>query len=231
MSGAGRPGRRRSGGTGRRAGLKIPCPQGHEGSSPSSGTTPFPVAWCTTGGGRTGEDRRAISEPRTRLTKPRPLGSPSSNSGRGEKRDARERGRSEPRRKGRMPWRGEGSGGRPPPPALTHRMRTGEDRRAISEPRTRLTKPRPLGSPSSNFGRGEERDARERGRSEPRRKGRRHGGAAPLPNGLRSLGYPATNRPGGKAQAGDPLLRHHLKTHSSTCLGAGRRGCFRSTVK
>ena len=38
MSGAGRPGGRRSGGTGRRAGLKIPCPQGREGSSPSSGT-------------------------------------------------------------------------------------------------------------------------------------------------------------------------------------------------
>src|SRR5512142_1574717 len=38
MSGAGRPGQRRSGGTGRRAGLKIPCPQGREGSSPSSGT-------------------------------------------------------------------------------------------------------------------------------------------------------------------------------------------------
>ena len=38
MTGAGRPGRRRSGGTGRRAGLKIPCPQGHEGSTPSSGT-------------------------------------------------------------------------------------------------------------------------------------------------------------------------------------------------
>src|SRR3990170_2567329 len=30
---------RRSGGTGRRAGLKIPWPQGREGSTPSSGTT------------------------------------------------------------------------------------------------------------------------------------------------------------------------------------------------
>ena len=63
MSGAGRPGRRRSGGTGRRAGLKIPCPQGREGSTPSSGTTPFLVAWCTTGGGRTGEDRRRTRAP------------------------------------------------------------------------------------------------------------------------------------------------------------------------
>ena len=43
----------RSGGTGRRAGLKIPCPQGREGSTPSSGTTPSSVAWCPTGGGRT----------------------------------------------------------------------------------------------------------------------------------------------------------------------------------
>ena len=50
MSGARCPGRRRSGGTGRRAGLKIPCPRGREGSSPSSGTTSFPVAWCTTEG-------------------------------------------------------------------------------------------------------------------------------------------------------------------------------------
>jgi hypothetical protein len=34
--------------------------------------------------------------------------------------------------------------------------------------------------------------------------------AAPLPNELRSLGYPATNTPRGKAQAGNPLLLHHL---------------------
>src|SRR3990172_4858264 len=33
---------RRSGGTGRRAGLKIPWPQGREGSTPSSGTSLFP---------------------------------------------------------------------------------------------------------------------------------------------------------------------------------------------
>ena len=46
---------------------------------------------------------------------------------------------------------GGGSGGRVPPPALTTRMRTGEDRRASSE---------------------EERDALERGRSEPRRQSR-----------------------------------------------------------
>src|SRR4030065_348020 len=51
MSGAVRPERRRSGGTGRRAGLKIPCPQGREGSTPSSGTTPLPVGWWTPGGG------------------------------------------------------------------------------------------------------------------------------------------------------------------------------------
>ena len=44
MSGADLPGRRRSGGTGRRAGLKIPCPQGREGSSPSSGTKTNPRA-------------------------------------------------------------------------------------------------------------------------------------------------------------------------------------------
>src|SRR4030042_1962300 len=35
---------RRSGGTGRRAGLKIPWPQGREGSTPSSGTSLFPSA-------------------------------------------------------------------------------------------------------------------------------------------------------------------------------------------
>jgi len=36
--------------------LKIPWPQGREGSTPSSGTTSFSVAWCATGGGRTGAD-------------------------------------------------------------------------------------------------------------------------------------------------------------------------------
>src|SRR3972149_3303087 len=50
---------RRSGGTGRRAGLKIPWPQGREGSTPSSGTTHLSVVWCTTGGGRTGCGGRA----------------------------------------------------------------------------------------------------------------------------------------------------------------------------
>src|SRR3970040_1171371 len=42
---------RRSGGTGRRAGLKIPWPQGREGSTPSSGTSLFPEPVY---GGRTG---------------------------------------------------------------------------------------------------------------------------------------------------------------------------------
>jgi len=51
---------------------------------------------------------------------------------------------------------GRGSGGRVPPPALTHRMRTGEDRRASSK---------------------EKRDAQERVSPEPRRKGRSHGWA------------------------------------------------------
>jgi len=36
--------------------------------------------------------------------------------------------------------------------------------------------------------------------------------AAPLPNEMRSLGYPATNSPRGKAQAGKSPLRHHLFT-------------------
>src|SRR4030065_808985 len=49
---------RRSGGTGRRAGLKIPSPQGREGSTPSSGTTHLSVVWCATGGGGTGGARR-----------------------------------------------------------------------------------------------------------------------------------------------------------------------------
>jgi len=40
--------------------------------------------------------------------------------------------------------------------------------------------------------------------------------AAPLPGGIRSVGYPATNNPRGKAQAGKPLPRHHLKTGSYT---------------
>ena len=47
---------RRSGGTGRRAGLKIPWPQGREGSTPSSGTSLFPEP---VHGGRTGFGRRA----------------------------------------------------------------------------------------------------------------------------------------------------------------------------
>src|SRR3990172_6519787 len=50
---------RRSGGTGRRAGLKIPWPQGREGSTPSSGTSLFPEPVY---GGRTGFGRRANSE-------------------------------------------------------------------------------------------------------------------------------------------------------------------------
>jgi hypothetical protein len=108
-----------------------------------------------------------------------------------DERDAQERVSPEPRRKGRSHGWAEAQAGES---LLRHsyieyRIRTGEDRRASSE---------------------EERDARERGRSEPRRKGRSHGGAAPLPNELRSLGYPATNSPRGKAQAGDPLLRHQL---------------------
>ena len=56
----------------------------------------------------------------------------------------------------------------------------------------------------------EKRDARERASPEPRRKGRWLGWAAPLLNELRSLGYPATNSPRGKAQAGESLLRHQL---------------------
>ena len=185
MTGAGRPGRRRSGGTGRRAGLKIPCPRGREGSSPSSGTKairragnkPLSALFYCLGAQEGVERARGADEQE-------------------EKRDARacppkpwrrrERVSPEPRRKSRWP-------GWPrlrratPPPALTHRMRTGEERRAISE---------------------DERDARERGRSEPRRKGRSPGWAAPLPDEMRSLGYPATNIPWGKAQAGESLLRH-----------------------
>ncbi len=171
MTGASRPGRRRSGGTGRRAGLKIPCPQGHEGSTPSSGTNrqrkgsfqqrelPFFLRLVLERGsnGQGAPTNRRKSATHGSATAPSPAAKADGLAGRG-------------------------SGGRVPPPALTHWMRTGEDRRAISE---------------------EKRDARERGRSEPRRKGRSHGGAAPLPNVLRSLGYPATNRPRGKAQAGE----------------------------
>ena len=72
----------------------------------------------------------------------------------------------------------------------------------------------------------EERDARERVSPEPRRKSRSHGWAAPFPNELRSLGYPATNSPRGKAQAGKSLLRHHLKTRSYTCWGTGGEAAF-----
>ena len=50
-----------------------------------------------------------------------------------------------------------------------------------------------------------------------RRQSRRPGGAAPHPNRLHSLGYPATNNTRGKVQAGTLLLRHHLKTSSYTC--------------
>ena len=157
MSGAGRPGRRRSGGTGRRAGLKIPCPQGREGSTPSSGTTPFPVAWCATGGGRTGEGRptpRRIALPGVPTTADntfhdRHEGHRAVSE---EERDALERGRSEPRRKGR--------------PTPVHDAVPGVPRNEHPE-------------------------------------GHSHGWAAPLPNVLRSLGYPATNSPRGKAQAGD----------------------------
>jgi hypothetical protein len=57
----------RSGGTGRRAGLKIPCPQGREGSTPSSGTRAIrglaasPALFACPGAhgrGRTGFGRR-----------------------------------------------------------------------------------------------------------------------------------------------------------------------------
>src|SRR5659263_236935 len=66
MTGAVRPGRRRSGGTGRRAGLKIPCPQGHEGSTPSSGTKairragnkPLSALYCLSWCRRRGENGR-----------------------------------------------------------------------------------------------------------------------------------------------------------------------------
>jgi len=72
----------------------------------------------------------------------------------------------------------------------TKGSRTGEGRRAISE---------------------EEGDARERVSPSPRRKGQSPGWASPLPNVLRSLGYPATNSPRGKAQAGDSPRLHHRK--------------------
>jgi len=68
--------------------------------------------------------------------------------------------------------------------------RTGEGRRAVSE---------------------EEGDAREPGSPLPRRNSRSLGWAAPLSNVLRSLGYPATNSPRGKAQAGDSPRRHQEK--------------------
>jgi len=56
--------------------------------------------------------------------------------------------------------------------------------------------------------RGEKRDARERVSPSPRRNSRSPGWAAPLPNVLLSLGYPATNSPRGKAQAGDSPRLH-----------------------
>ena len=82
---------------------------------------------------------------------------------------------------------------RPPPPApppfpLRGAQREGVERARIAE---RVAE--------------EKRDARERGSPEPRRKGRSPGWAAPLPDELRSLGYPATNSPRGKAQAGESL--------------------------
>ena len=61
----------------------------------------------------------------------------------------------------------------------------------------------------------EQGDAREPDSPKPRRKGRSHGGAAPLPDKVRSLGYPATNSPRGKAQAGKSPLRHQEKPDGS----------------
>ena len=58
---------RRSGGTGRRAGLKIPWPQGREGSTPSSGTRLFPEP---VHGGRTGFGRRAAGRGHSSTTPP-----------------------------------------------------------------------------------------------------------------------------------------------------------------
>ena len=138
----------RSGGTGRRAGLKIPCPQGHEGSTPSSGTSeiqrartkswPFSFSLVLKGGGRTGEGRRRTG-------------------GKGRRTGARQP-RALPQRP--KPWMGGGSGGRPPPTQPPHNLQ--DWRRAISEPAGR---------------------------------------AAPLPDEIRFLGYPATNTSRGNGLA------------------------------
>ena len=62
----------------------------------------------------------------------------------------------------------------------------------------------------------EEGDAREPVSPEPSRNGRSPGWAAPLPDDERSLGYPATNNPRGKAQAGKSPLRRHLTASPSS---------------
>lgn len=144
-----------------------------------------------------------------------------------EKRDARERVRPEPRRQSRWPGRPRLRRANPPFPqdCKFERVR-GADR--SGSPARGSRNPRPLGSPASRSGRGEKRDAREPVSPEPRRKGRptperialpgvprnvrpegqSHGGAAPLPDEVRSLGYPATNSLRGKVQAGKSTLQY-----------------------
>ena len=142
MTGAGRPGRRRSGGTGRRAGLKIPCPQGREGSSP-------PPAPGESKGSKSLTLFRSSLVLMEGLERARgaPLpdelhswGTPTADNTFHDRHEGH-RASSEPRRKGRPTPdeilslgypatntpRGRAMDGRrrPPPPQLTHRMRKG----------------------------------------------------------------------------------------------------------
>src|SRR4030065_19365 len=99
---------RRSGRTGKRAGLKIPWPQGREGASP------FPAPPPVFTQSRSRGVKPASGAERQGGYTPQPHHRPEQNQ---EMSPVdRERGSPEPRRKGR--WRDRrGSGGRAPPPA------------------------------------------------------------------------------------------------------------------
>jgi hypothetical protein len=97
--------------------------------------------------------------------------------------------------------------------------------------------PRPLGSPASRIGRGDERDALEPrydrmrwwGTSNASLRGTRQAGA-PLPYEIRSLGYPATETARGKAQAGKSPLPQTQKFRrrvlpTFTCCPRWSSGC------
>ena len=107
---------------------------------------------------------------------------------------------------------GRGSGGQIPPSLKTENLNGFEQPLCGDTPYLHL-RYEPGMSPVG--------DARERESSGPRRNSRSHGGAAPLPDEVRSLGYPATNSPRGKAQAGKSPLRHHEKSGSYMTSACG----------